>query len=67
MIAFSNRDYILYIFIAGSMVIAFHIFYSIWRRMAVNSAIGNRDAAKKTVTGLYSRILVKEILILFAV
>ena len=67
MIAFSNHDYILYIFIAGSMVIAFHIFYSIWRRMAVNSAIGNRDATKKIVTGLYSRILVKEILILFAV
>ena len=67
MIAFSNRDYILYIFIAGSMVIAFHIFYSIWRRMAVNSAIGNRDAANKIVTGLYSRIRVKEILILFAV
>lgn len=67
MITFSNHNYIVYIFIAGSAVIAFHIFYSIWRRMAVRSAIGNREAAKRIVEGLYSRILIKEILILLAV
>ena len=63
MIDFTNYDYIVYIFIAGSAIIAAHIFYSIWRRMAVNSALGNRDAAKRVVAGLYSRILLKEILI----
>jgi len=67
MIAFSNYNYLVYIFIAGAAVIAFHIFYSIWRRMAVRSAIGNREASKRIVAGLYSRILVKEILILLAV
>jgi len=67
MISFSNYNYIVYIFIIGGAVIAFHIFYSIWRRMAVNSAIGNSEAAKSIVAGFYSRILIKEILILFAV
>lgn len=67
MISFSNYDYIIYIFIAGCLVIAFHVFYSIWRRMAVVSAAGQRDAAKKIISGLYSRILIKEVLILLAV
>jgi len=67
MIAFSNSGYLVYIFKVGSVVIAFHIFYSIWRRMAVISAIGDRVAAKRVVAGLYSRILIKEILILLAV
>lgn len=67
MIGFSNHTYIAYIFIAGSAVIAFHIFYSIWRRMAVRSAIGNKEAAKRIVAGFYSGILIKEMLILLAV
>ncbi len=67
MIAFSNSDFIIYIFIIGSVIIAAHIFYSIWRRMAVVSAVGNSAAAKRIVDGLYSRILIKEILILLAV
>ncbi len=67
MIAFSNYNYIVYIFIIGCAVTAFHIFYSIWRRMAVVSAAGSRDAAKKIISGLYSRMLVKEALILLAV
>ena len=67
MIAFSNHNYSVYIFITSSVIIAFHIFYSIWRRMAVASSIGNREAAKRVVAGLYSRILIKEILILLAV
>lgn len=67
MIDFANYDYIVYIFIAGSAITAVHIFYSIWRRMAVNSAVGSRDAATRVVAGRYSRILLKEILILLAV
>jgi len=67
MIAFSNHNYIVYIFIAGCSMLAFHIFYSIWRRMAVVSAAGSRDAARRIVAGLYTRILIKEILILLAV
>ncbi len=67
MISFLNYDYIVYIFIAAAVIIAFHIFYSIWRRMAVRSAIGDSSAAKRVVEGLYSRILIKEILILLAV
>lgn len=66
MIAFSNHNYITYIFIGVSAVTAAHVFYSIWRRMAVNSAIGDRRAASKIVAGLYSRILLKEILIILA-
>ncbi len=67
MIEFANYNYIIYIFIAGSVITAALIFYSIWRRMAVNSAVGSRDAARRVVAGLYSRILMKEILILLAV
>lgn len=67
MIAFSNHNYIAYVFIAGSAVIAFHIFYSIWRRMAVKSALSDSGEAKRIVAGLYSRILIKEILIFLAV
>jgi Ca-activated chloride channel family protein len=67
MISFSNYGYIVYIFIAGSAVIAFHIFYSIWRRMAVRSAVGSSEAARRIVEGFYSRILFKEILIFLAV
>jgi len=66
MIAFSNIEYFVYIFIACSAVIALHIFYSIWRRMAVASALGSRDAAKKIVAGFYSRIVIKEILLFCA-
>jgi Ca-activated chloride channel family protein len=67
MISFLNYDYIVYIFITAAVVIAFHLFYSIWRRMAVRSAVGDSNAAKRIVSGLYSRILIKEILILLAV
>ena len=67
MIEFINYSYIVYIFSAGCAVIACHIFYSIWRRMAVNTAAGGREAARSVVAGLYSRILLKEILILAAV
>jgi len=67
MISFLNYDYIVYILIIAAVVIAFHIFYSIWRRMAVSSAIGDSKAAKRIVAGLYSRILTKEILIFLAV
>ena len=67
MISFINYDYIAYIFIAAAVIIAFHIFYSIWRRMAVRTAMGDSNAAKRIVDGLYSRILIKEIIILLAV
>jgi Ca-activated chloride channel family protein len=67
MISFLNYDYIAYIFITAAVIIAFHLFYSIWRRMAVRSAIGDSNAAKRIVAGYYSRVLIKEILILFAV
>lgn len=67
MIEFINYDYIVYIFAAGCVLLASHIFYSVWRRMAVYSAAGNRTAAKGIVAGFYSKILIKEILILTAV
>jgi len=67
MIEFINSEYMLYIFAAGCAVIASHIFYSVWRRIAVYSAIGSREAAKGTVSGFYSRILLKEVLLLIAV
>ena len=53
MIEFINYDYIVYIFSAGSVAAACHLFYSIWRRMAVNSAAGSREAARSVVAGLY--------------
>ena len=67
MITFLHYKYFIYIFLAGSAIIAFHIFYSIWRRMALRSAIGTKSAAEKTVEGFYSRILIKEIIILLAI
>jgi len=67
MISFLNSDFLVYIFITAAVIIAFHIFYSIWRRMAVKSAVGNSDAAKRVVAGFYSRILIREILIFLAV
>jgi len=67
MISFSNSNYIIYILAACSVVILLHMFYAVWRRMALNSAMGNRNAARKIVEGYYSRILIKEILLLLAV
>ncbi|MCL1865123.1 MAG: VWA domain-containing protein [Spirochaetes bacterium] len=57
----------IYIFVTGAVIIALHIFYAIWRRMAVNSAFGSKDAARKIISGDYSRILMKEVLILFGI
>ena len=57
----------IHIFVIGAVLIALHIFYAIWRRMAVNSAFGNKDAARKIISGDYSRILIKEILILLGI
>ncbi len=67
MITFTHSDYIIPVFIAGALAIALHIFYSIWRRMAIASTIGGRAAAKRIIAGVYSRIIIKEILILLAI
>ena len=67
MIAFSNSDYMIYIFVIGAVVISLHLFYAIWRRMAVNSAFGGKGSAGKIIAGDYSRILIKEILILLGI
>ena len=67
MIAFSNSDYMIYIFVIGTVVISLHLFYAIWRRMAVNSAFGGKGSARKIIAGDYSRILIKEILILLGI
>lgn len=67
MITFLHYNYSIYILAAASVIIAFHIFYSIWRRMAVRSAIGDSISARRVIEGLYSRIIVKEVLILLAV
>jgi len=67
MIAFSNSNYMIHIFAAGAVIIALHIFYAIWRRMAVNSAFGGKKSARKIISGYYSRILIKEVLILLGI
>ncbi len=67
MIQFINHEYMVYIFSAGAAVTAAHLFYSIWRRMAVNSATGSREASRSVIAGIYSRIVIKETLVLIAV
>jgi Ca-activated chloride channel family protein len=67
MIAFSNSNYMIYIFVICAVIISLHIFYAIWRRMAVNSAFGGKGSARKIIAGDYSRILIKEILILLGI
>ena len=67
MIAFANYDYMIYIFVTGACLMAFHIFYAIWRRMAAFSAFGNKDAARKIISGNYGGIFIKEILILLGI
>jgi len=66
-IAFANYDYMIHIFVIGASLVAFHIFYAIWRRMAAISAFGSKDAARRIISGNYSRILIKEILILLGI
>ena len=67
MIDFANSDYMIYIFVAGAVIAAFHLFYAIWRRMAVNSAFGGKAAARRIVAGDYFKIVIKEMLILLAI
>lgn len=67
MITFLHYNHIIYIFLAGAAVIVFHLFYSIWRRMALSSAVGKMSAAEKIINGFYSRIMLKEIFIFIAV
>jgi Ca-activated chloride channel homolog len=67
MITFLHYNYIIYILITGGAILIFHIFYSIWRRIAITSAVGTRRAAEKIVEGFYSRIIIKEVLIFLAI
>lgn len=67
MITFLHQENIVYVIIAGAAVTVFHLFYSIWRRMALRSIAGKGTSAGKAVAGFYSRILIKEIIILISV
>jgi Ca-activated chloride channel family protein len=67
MITFSNAQYAIYIILAGVIPLIFFLLYSYMRRRIVRAVTGSHYKKVLFVSGSYTGLFVKELLVVFAV
>lgn len=67
MISFSNEKYAIYIILAGIIPLIFFLLYSYMRRRIIRAVTGTHHEKVLFINASYTRLLVKEILVVLAV